>query len=220
MPTAGRQHLLIFPFNGNGREALDCLGAEYQLDAFIDDTPEKQGTCRFGHKIFGREAFGKFPDARVLAVPGGPASYLQRADIIGGLDIGKERFASVVHPAAHISRGAQIGFNVLIMAGVVITSNAVIGNHVCILPNSVIHHDASVGDWTLIGAAVTVAGGTAIGRNCYVGSGSSIMNDLTVGDRTLVGLGSNVIRSVPSDAKVAGNPARQIPARPRILRDR
>ena len=77
--------------------------------------------------------------------------------------------------------------NTLVLAGVVITSNAVIGDHVCVLPNSVVHHDSHVGSWSLIGSNVTVAGHTRVGENCYIGSGSAIKDGLTLGDRTLVG---------------------------------
>jgi hypothetical protein len=35
--------LLIFPCNGNGLKALDCLGDANELIGFVDDTPEKQG---------------------------------------------------------------------------------------------------------------------------------------------------------------------------------
>src|SRR6185295_17195667 len=98
MSIADRQRLLIFPYNGNGREALDCLDQGYELIAFIDDTPEKQGISPLGHKVLGREALSEFADARVLAVPGGPVSYLRRAAIIGGLAVDARRFASVIHP--------------------------------------------------------------------------------------------------------------------------
>ena len=100
--------------------------------------------------------------------------------------------------------------NTLVLAGVVITSNAVIGDHVCVLPNSVVHHDSHVGSWSLIGSNVTVAGHTRVGENCYIGSGSAIKDGLTLGDRTLVGLGSTVIRDTPPDSRVAGSPARQL----------
>lgn len=202
--------LLIFPHNGNGIEALDCLGDAYRFVGFIDDTPEKQGTDARGYRVLSRSAFAELPDASVLAVPGSSTSYLSRRRIIEGLGIGERRFATVIHPKASVSPLAVIGFNVLIMAGVVITSNAVIGDHVCVLPNTVIHHDAVVGAWSLIGANVTIAGHAGVGEGCYIGSGSSIMNGLQIGERALVGLGSNVIRDVPAGGKVVGNPARQL----------
>jgi sugar O-acyltransferase (sialic acid O-acetyltransferase NeuD family) len=208
--TVGATPLLIFPFNGNGLEALDCLGSEFRLLGFVDDTPEKQGQSPYGHEVFSRTALGRWPEARVLAVPGGPASFRSRRTVIDALDIEPSRFARVIHPTARISPLATIGHNVLIMAGVVITSNAVIGDHVVVLPNTVIHHDAQIGAWSLVGSNVTVAGSTVIGENCYIGTGSSLMNGLTIGAGSLVGLGSNVIRSVPAGCRIAGNPARRL----------
>jgi sugar O-acyltransferase (sialic acid O-acetyltransferase NeuD family) len=202
--------LLIFPCNGNGVEALDCLGTSYRCVGFVDDTPAKQQAGAHGHPVFGRAALTEHPGASVLAVPGSPTSYLERRRLVDGLGVAAARFARVVHPAARISGLATLGRNVLVMAGVVITSNALIGDHVCIMPNTVIHHDVVVGPWSLIGANVTVAGGTVVGENCYVGSGSSIINGVSIGDRSLVGLGSTVIRSVPAGSRVAGTPARAI----------
>jgi sugar O-acyltransferase (sialic acid O-acetyltransferase NeuD family) len=200
--------LLLFPFNGNALEAIDCLGDAFELVAFVDDTPGKQGMGPLSVPVLAREALTRWPTAKVLAVPGSATSYLTRRAAISSLQVAPDRFATVVHPTARVSPLATIGHNVLIMAGAVVTSNAVIGDHVCILPNTVIHHDVTIGDWTLIGSNVTIAGGTAIGENCYVGSASSIMNGLQVGDRTLIGLGSNVIRSCAPDSRLVGNPAR------------
>jgi sugar O-acyltransferase (sialic acid O-acetyltransferase NeuD family) len=202
--------LLIFPFNGNGLEALDCLGNAFRLLGFIDDTPEKQGSSGYGPAVFARTALGRWPEAQVLAVPGGPASFRSRRAVIEALGIEPGRFARVIHPTARISALATIGHNVLIMAGVVVTSNAVVGDHVCVLPNTVIHHDARIGAWSLVGSNVTLAGHTLVGENCYIGSGSSVMNGLEIGAGTLVGLGSNVIRNTPAGSRIAGNPARPI----------
>ena len=205
---ASRRPLLIFPCNGNGLEALDCLGEEFEFRGFVDDTPAKQRDGAYGHRVLPRSAFADMPEAAVLAVPGGPASYKARGGVIDGLGVARERFVSVIHPAASVARIARLGTNVLVMAGAVVTSNAVIGDHVCVLPNTVIHHDVTVGNLSLIGANVAVAGSVAIGENCYIGSGTNIRNGIRIGDRSLVGLGSNVIRDVPADTTVAGNPAR------------
>lgn len=199
--------LLIFPCNGNGLEALDCLGEEYLMIGFVDDTPEKQGTRSSGFPVLPRAALQEYPSAQVLAVPGSPTSYRRRQRVIDGLRIEPDRFARVIHPTARVSGLARIGHNVLIMAGVVITSNAVIGDHVCILPNTVIHHDVTIGDWTLVGSNVSVAGNVRVAANCYIGSGARIINGINIGERALLGLGSNVIRSVHPDTTVVGNPA-------------
>jgi sugar O-acyltransferase (sialic acid O-acetyltransferase NeuD family) len=206
----GSRPLLIFPCNGNGLEALDCLGETYRCIGFVDDTPEKQGRDAHAYPVFGRDALAERADALVLAVPGSAASYQSRRRIIDGLGLSDERFARVIHPTASISPLAVIGRNVLIMAGVVITSNAVIGDHVLIMPNTVIHHDVVIRAWSLIGSNVTIAGSTSVGENCYIGSGSSVMNGVSLGDGALIGLGSNVVRSVLAGARVAGNPAREI----------
>jgi len=44
-----KQSLLIFPANGNGLEALDCLGETYTVRGFVDDDPEKIGTQFAGY---------------------------------------------------------------------------------------------------------------------------------------------------------------------------
>lgn len=206
----GTRELLIFPYNGNGIEALDCIGPAFQLVGFIDDTVEKQGLAPHGLRVFDRTMLSRSPDALVLAVPGSPASFRLRRTVIDGLGVESERFATVIHPTARVSPLATIGRNVLIMAGVVVTSNAVISDHVCILPNTVIHHDVTIGPWTMIGSNVTIAGHTAIAEACYIGSGCSLMNGLSIGAGALVGLGSNVTRSVAPGSTVAGNPARAL----------
>lgn len=209
MSTATRD-LLIFPCNGNALEALDCLGQAYRCIGFVDDTPAKQGTEVAGHPVLGRAALLEFPHAMVLAVPGSPSSFRARLALIAGLDVDPRRFATVVHPSARVSPLAAIGRNVLLMAGVVVTSNAVIGDHVGVLPNTVIHHDVRIGEGCLVGSNVTLAGGVALGASSYVGSASSLMHGVEVGAGALIGLGSNVLRNVPPDATVAGNPARPL----------
>jgi sugar O-acyltransferase (sialic acid O-acetyltransferase NeuD family) len=205
------RELLLFPCNGNAVEALDCLGESYRAVGFIDDDPHKIGTIVYGLPVWNRSAISNFPSAALLAVPGSPVSFPRRANHIAGLAVPRERLATIVHPRATVSHYAHIGANVLVMAGAVVTANAVIEDHVIILPNSVLHHDSRIGAYTILGAGVLIAGSVHIGSNCYVGSGVRFRNDLDVAPGTLVGMGSTVLCSIEEPGGVwAGSPARCI----------
>ncbi|HEV7622187.1 MAG TPA: acetyltransferase [Flavisolibacter sp.] len=202
------KHFVIFPFNGNGLEALDCINQDkYNFVGFIDDDPNRSDKK---HKLFSRDILVKNKELYILAVPGSPASYKLRESLINSLRIPLKRFLTIIHPKAVIGKNVSIGVNCLIMAGVVLTSNVIIGNHVCILPNTVIHHDTIIGDYSLIGSNVSIAGNCIIEKNCYIGSGTAIIHNVKVGAMSLVGLGSNVIKNVEDNAKMVGNPARNL----------
>ncbi|PKV75514.1 NeuD/PglB/VioB family sugar acetyltransferase [Pontibacter ramchanderi] len=203
-----KKKLIIFPFNGNGIEALDCINFDdYELVGFVDDDQQKRADL---YEIFTRDILQRYKELFVLAVPGSATSFQRRKEIIASLELDRSRYITAIHPKAAVGRNVKIGANCLVMAGAVITSNACIKDHVCILPNSVIHHDVVVEEYTLIGSNVVVAGGTLIGKNCYIGSGSNVMNGISIGDGALIGLGSNVLKSVTGNAKMAGNPARDL----------
>jgi sugar O-acyltransferase (sialic acid O-acetyltransferase NeuD family) len=201
-----KRKLVIFPFNGNGIEALDCIDFDrYDLIGFIDDDLGKKSD---DYAIFSRSVLDQYQELFVLAVPGSPTNFRKRQEIINSLKV--NRFINAIHPGSFLGKHVKIGYNCMLMAGVVLTSNVCVQNHVCILPNTVIHHDVVIEDYTLIGSNVVVAGGTRIGQNCYIGSGTNIINGVSIGDASLIGLGSNVLRSVCSHSKIAGNPAREL----------
>jgi sugar O-acyltransferase (sialic acid O-acetyltransferase NeuD family) len=203
-----KKKLIIFPFNGNGIEALDCIDLnEYELVGFIDDDATKK-SGQF--EIYPREILLKYKELLVLAVPGSPSSFRNREAIINSLELDKNRYINAIHASACIGRNVKLGYNCLVMAGAVLTSNACIHNHVCVLPNTVIHHDVVVGSYTLIGSNVVIAGGTTVGESCYIGSGTNIINGVRIGDASLIGLGSNILGNVTCNAKMVGNPARDL----------
>lgn len=200
--------LLIFPYSGTAIEALDCLGDEWSCIGFVSDDDALIGSTQLGIPVYGRDAIESKRNCFVLAVHGSPTSYKKREEILRGLQVSEERLATVVHPRASVGRHVQLGKNVLIMAGAVITANAKIGDHCIILPNSVIHHDSCIGDYTLVAANVTIAGNVSIGNNCYIGAGSTIKNNLSIGGQSLIGSGANVVSSYANSLTLIGNPAK------------
>lgn len=47
-----------------------------------------------------------------------------------------------------------------------------------------------------------------IGDNCYIGTGSTIMGPVTIGNNVTIGAGSVVVKDIPDNCVVGGNPAK------------
>jgi sugar O-acyltransferase (sialic acid O-acetyltransferase NeuD family) len=209
--------IVILGTGGNSVDILDTLNDindassrhSYECLGFLDDNEDL-----WGKRILGVEVLGPLEKARGLDGClfvngiGAPTNFWKKEAIIGKTGATLDRFETVIHPSASVSRTATLGRGVVVFQHVVITSNVQIGNHVIILPNTVISHDDVIGDYTCIAGGVCVSGQVTIGRSCYLGTNSTIIGNSEVGDRCLVGMGSSVLRNVPPNSVVVGNPAR------------
>lgn len=209
--------LILFPCNGNTREAVSVVEAinrvtpTWDLVGFADDDPALVGTTVMGYPVCGtRDVLKTLPETSVLAAPGRSDNYWRRLELIDSLGVAPERWATLVHPTAQVGAGCALGANVLLQAGVVLTASVQVADHVAVLPNSVLSHEVTVGKGTLIGASVVVAGGVHIQDGAYIGSGARLLQEIIIGENALIGLGSTVIFSVPPHTVVAGNPARML----------
>ena len=109
---------------------------------------------------------------------------------------------------------------------VILEDNVEISNNVCIdrgvLGDTIIRkgvkidnlvhiaHNVIIDEHSCIVANAMIAGSVKIGKNCWIGPSSSIRNGVTVGNNVLVGIGSNVVKDIPDNVIVAGNPAKII----------
>ena len=98
------QELIVFPYSGTGIEALDCLGKDFKCIGFVSDDESLIGSFYNEIGIFSRDIFIQKPNAKVLAVPGSPSSFLKRKAIIENLNIDDSRFATVIHKKKHVFR--------------------------------------------------------------------------------------------------------------------
>jgi len=73
-----------------------------------------------------------------------------------------------------------------------------------------IAHNCIIGENTLIIACAEVSGSCIVGRNCWLGVGCTTMQKIRIGDNSVIGIGAVVIKDVPPNAIVAGNPAKII----------
>ena len=82
--------------------------------------------------------------------------------------------------------------------GLIVHSNTIIGDNV------VLRHN------TTIGVAFDGGPSPIIGNNVSIGANSVVIGGIKIGDNSIIGAGSVVVKDVPSNVIVVGNPAKII----------
>jgi len=123
---------------------------------------------------------------------------------------GFRRFANVLDPTSVIASSVVMGFGSYVNAGAVIGATVKIDDHAYINRAASVGHHTLIEEFATIGPGVTVASNCGIGRGAFIGTGAVIAPSCVVGSNSVVGAGAVVIKDVPDNAIVVGNPARVI----------
>src|SRR4051794_34848753 len=128
--------LFLFPYGGNSREALlsvfaiNQLEKEWDVIGFLDDDQALHGKECCGMTVVGgRGRPGVEPDGFVLAAPGSPETYFERADAIAGFNVDEKRVGSIADPSLHFAPDSRVGLNRISMAHVFSSRNVPAYNH-------------------------------------------------------------------------------------------
>ena len=129
---------------------------------------------------------------------------------LAALKIPEQKFATIIHPTAVVSKFSKIGRGVMIQPFVSVGPNVEVGNHIQIYAQALIGHNSTLEDYSYVANNACVGAAVHLRQGAYLGTNSATLEKVTLGKWSLVGMGSVVIRDVPDFAKVVGNPAKVI----------
>ena len=96
----------------------------------------------------------------------------------------------------------------IILPGVVIGPNTIIGKCNYFESSVVVSHDSKIGDFNFFSTNVVMGGYSNIGNHCFLGLHSSIKNGITLADYTFLGQNCNILKNSIFGRGYIGNPAR------------
>lgn len=211
--------LVIIGAGGFGREVLDVVQAVDLLGAsadvrrnclgFIDDgivDGDRLDRIDSTH-LGGSDDLPRFEGARFVVGVGNPAVREQLA--ARAVDAGLVPLPALVHPDATIGADVTLGDGSVVCAGVRVTTNVRVGEHVHLNINSTVGHDAIIEDYVTVNPLAAISGDVRLGRGVTVGTTACVNQGLAVGAGAVVGSGAAAVKDTRAGVTVVGVPARE-----------
>lgn len=210
--------VVIVGAGGFGREVIDVVDAisavsgtpPYRVIGVVDDNPTNQNLDRL--RARGVRFLGAVDELLASAEPAfysvGIGSPAVRQRIAARFDSAGWHGATLVHPAATTGFGVSFGAGSVVCAGVRLTNNIQVGQHVHLNLNATVGHDSVIGDFVSINPLASISGDVAIGDYALIGVAGVILQGRTIGSGAVVGGSACVVTDVETGVTVTGVPAR------------
>lgn len=208
--------IIIIGGKGNGEtiasliEDINEAKPTWDLLGFFNDV-DSSGEEIFGYPVIGCPedmASTKFKDVyfiyALISLPYGK----NNSERLEQFDIPIERFATLIHPTALISKNTEIGNGVAIMPMVHVRQNVKIGNHVTLLYGASVGHDTTIENYSFIGNNAILGSYNKVRKGVFIGTNATTIEKVILDNWCVVGIASVVIRNVSSEIVVAGHPAK------------
>ena len=201
--------LAILGAGGHGSVVADCaerLG--WSQVVFFDDNPNAENPGPWELAGTGADLLASLTDFDAFIV--GIGLNRIRLERQQALRAAGGRVATLIHPAATVSRHAVIGEGSVVFSGAVVNPGATVGQASILNTGCGIDHDDRLGDGVHVSPGAHLGGGVSVGEASWIGLGASVREGISIGSDVRVGAGAVVVRDVAAGLTVVGNPAREM----------
>jgi sugar O-acyltransferase (sialic acid O-acetyltransferase NeuD family) len=209
----GGERIFVCGAGGHAKVIIDIIERQgiHRIDCLVDRDPSLKGRKVFGYDVIGDEnellaRTGRDVRQGIVAI-GSNTARLRVARWLAEHGFG---LITAVHPSARVSRGVELSAGSVIMAGVVLNADALIGENVIINTGATVDHDCIIANGVHLAPGATLCGNVRVGEGTLVGAGATIIPNITIGGRVVVGAGATVVSNVPDGVVVMGTPARVV----------
>lgn len=122
---------------------------------------------------------------------------------------GEFNFITIIHPTAIIGKNVIISRGSVVMAGVVVNSDSVIGEFCLLKMQSSLGHEGLMEDYSSLSFGVVTGGNLKLGAYSKISFSTSVIENIKIGSHTFIGAGSLVLKNVPSFSVAFGVPAKK-----------
>jgi sugar O-acyltransferase (sialic acid O-acetyltransferase NeuD family) len=121
---------------------------------------------------------------------------------------------NAIHPSAVISASVKMGDGIMIAANATLNPLVQLGRGVICNTSTSIDHECIIGDFSHIAPGAVLCGNVTVGKGTFIGANSVIRQGIYIGNNVIIGAGTVVVKDVPDNATIIGNPARSLVKRP------
>lgn len=202
------KRLAILGASGHGKVVADTAEAcGWTEIMFFDDAwPSRTSNGVWGVFGTGKDLFEKAHEFDGVVVAIGNNA-IRQSKLAALLQKGAT-LATLIHPAACVSRHATVGAGTVVFAGAVLNTGATVGVGGILNTGCSVDHDCILADAVHISPGARLAGGVTVGQCSWVGIGACVKQMINIAAGAVVGAGAAVVSDVDEGMTVVGVPAR------------
>ncbi len=184
----------------------------YEVVAFLDDDPDKQGQQLDGLSVVGGlRDFDKIRSFHVDAIFCPIGDNKLRLDYLRECKANGFQTPGFIHKSVILPEKISIGEGVYILPGTIVMPFVKIHDYVMISMGVKVAHHTILREASFLSTGVNMGASIDFGQCAFAGIGSTITTGISyVGESATIGAGAVIIRDVPKGAVMVGNPGRAL----------